>query len=140
MPVPGPKGGDVLLHRASLYTIEAGMEDGADAPALQAWLDECAEALRFTIVGANSLLDLEAVILGSTLPDGTIDALLAQIARRIADDAPRDFFQPALLRGHNGDVAPARGAGLLPLFSTYAPNLDSLLKGHGAANADGLGE
>lgn len=134
MPVPGPKGSDVLLHRASLYAIEAELERGIPGPAFQAWLKDCGEALSFAIIGANSLLDLEAVILGSTLPEHVVDALLAQIAGRLTDDPPRDFFQPALLRGHNGDVAPALGAGLLPLFSTYAPNLDSLLKGHETAD------
>lgn len=136
MPVPGPKGGDVLLHRASLYAIEAELERGTADPAFRTWLNDCGEALSFAIIGANSLLDLEAVILGSTLGDDVVDVLLAQIARRLTDDSPRDFFQPALLRGRNGDVAPARGAGLLPLFSTYAPNLDSLLKGHETAGAE----
>jgi predicted NBD/HSP70 family sugar kinase len=136
MPVPGPKGSDVLLHRASLYMIEGKLEQGLDDPECQAWLDDCAEALSFAIIGANSLLDLEAVIIGSALNDGMIDALMERIAARMLADAPRDFFQPALLRGGNGDVAPARGAGLLPLFSTYSPNLDALLKSQEVATAD----
>jgi hypothetical protein len=136
MPVPGPKGSDVLLHRASLYMIAGKLEQGLDDPECQAWLDDCAEALSFAIIGANSLLDLEAVIIGSALNDGMIDALMERIAARMLADAPRDFFQPALLRGGNGDVAPARGAGLLPLFSTYSPNLDALLKSQEVATAE----
>ena len=137
MPVPGPKGSDVLLHRASLYAIEGKLERGLNDPECRAWLDSCAEALTFVIIGANSLLDVEAVIIGSTLKDGMVDALMERIAAKMQADAPRDFFQPKLLRGSNGDVAPARGAGLLPLFSTYSPNLDSLLKSHEFVGADG---
>ena len=129
MPVPGPKGSDVLLHRASLYTIEGGLKRGLDDPRCSAWLDDCAEALSFVIIGANSLLDLEAVVIGSAQNDGLVDSLIVRTAAKMLADAPRDFFQPQLLRGSNGDIAPARGAGLLPLFSTYSPNLDSLLKG-----------
>jgi len=136
IPVPGPKGSDVLLHRASLYAIEDKLERGLDAPECQAWLDDCAEALSFVILGANSLLDLEAVIIGSALKDGMVDALMERIATSMQAGAPRDFFQPQLLRGSNGEVAPARGAGLLPLFSTYSPNLDSLLKGQDLLASD----
>lgn len=94
------------------------------------------EALSFALIGANSLLDLEAVIIGGTLPDEILDVLIDRISVRIAGDAPPDFFSPVLLRGKNGPLAAARGAGLLPLFSTFAPNLSALLKGQGSAQPD----
>lgn len=128
MPVPGRKGSDVLLHRASLYNANLDLAPGATDEARNAWLDDCADALGFAIIGANSLLDLEAVILGSPLPEELVGALIARIEARMTADAPRDFFQPPLLRGHNGEIAPALGAGLLPLFTSYAPNLGSLMK------------
>jgi predicted NBD/HSP70 family sugar kinase len=134
MPVPAANGFDVLLHRASLYSVEDCLERGLDAPALEAWLNTCAEAVSFVVIGANSLLDLEAVIIGGTLQNDVIRTLIEKIRARMAKDEPRDFFQPALLGGQNGEIAPARGAGLLPLFSTFTPNLDSLLKSHGPAN------
>lgn len=65
---------------------------------------------------------------GSPLPQNVIDALVDRIKARITNNAPPDFFQPPLFRGHNGEVAPALGAGLLPLFAPYAPNLGSLMK------------
>lgn len=128
MPVPGRNGGDVLLHRASLYNSGVDPAQEAGEEAQKAWLDDCANALSFVIIGTNSLLDLEAVILGSPLPVERVDALIARIEARITADAPRDFFQPPLRRGHNGEIAPALGAGLLPLFASYAPNLGSLMK------------
>jgi predicted NBD/HSP70 family sugar kinase len=139
MPVPGTGGrGEMLLHRASLYSVEGSLANGLSDPKMQAWLDDCSEALSFVLIGANSLLDLEAVIVGGLLPDEIADALIERIADRIAKDAPPDFFRPALLRGQSGAIAVARGAGLLPLFSTYAPNLNALLKRHGAADPGSL--
>jgi predicted NBD/HSP70 family sugar kinase len=128
IPVPGRNGADVLLHRASLYNADVDPVDGLTDVAREAWLDDCTEALSFAIIGANSLLDLEAVILGSPLPEELLDALVSRIKAKLEADAPRDFFQPPLLRGRNGEIAPALGAGLLPLFASYAPNLGSLMK------------
>jgi len=123
IPVPGRNGSDVLLHRASLYNADAGLPAETEG-----WLNDCADALSFAIIGANSLLDLEAVIVGSLLPEELTGALMERIGERIAANAPRDFFNPPLLRGHNGEIGPALGAGLLPLFASYAPNLGSLMK------------
>lgn len=129
MPVPGGRNGtEVLLHRASLYNANADLADAAADDVRDAWLDGCADALSFAIIGANSLLDLEAVILGSPLPEKQVDALIARVEAKIATAAPRDFFQPPLLHGRNGEIAPALGAGLLPLFASYSPNLGSLMK------------
>ncbi|RSU55346.1 ROK family transcriptional regulator [Sphingomonas koreensis] len=138
MPVPGGRSGtDVLLHRASLYSADVDLAERATDDMCNAWLDDCADALSFAIIGANSLLDLEAVILGSPLPQERVDALIARMEARIAADAPRDFFQPPLLRGCNGEIAPALGAGLLPLFASYSPNLGSLMK---SPNTDTISE
>lgn len=139
MPVPALGGSDVLLHRASLYSIEDRLEQGLADPALEDWINACAEAVSFIVIGANSLLDLEAVIVGGALSDAMVQAVIEKVEVYVTQDAPRDFFKPALLCGMNGEIAPARGAGLLPLFSTFSPNLDSLLKSHeplGSSGAD----
>jgi predicted NBD/HSP70 family sugar kinase len=130
MPISDSSGPDFLLHRASLYSIEDRLTQGLDDPALRDWINACAEAVSFIVIGANSLLDLEAVIIGGAFPDDMVQTVMAEVGVRITRNAPRDFFKPALLSGHNGEAAPARGAGLLPLFSTFSPNLDSLLKSH----------
>ncbi|QGP80327.1 ROK family protein [Sphingobium sp. CAP-1] len=127
MPVPKGADFDFLLHSASLYQLPSGGET-ADAP-WDAWVTRCADALAFTIIGANSLLDLDAVVIGGTLPQDKLTILQAHIHDTLQHAAPRDFFCPELRIGYNGSKAPAIGAGLLPLFSTYAPNLTSLLKG-----------
>jgi predicted NBD/HSP70 family sugar kinase len=126
MPIPRGEGLDFLLHSASLYQFSPDGKPHGDQE--REWLAQCAGALAFTIIGANSLLDLDAVIIGGALSQDSLHVLRAMVQDRIREAAPRDFFEPDLLIGRNGETAPALGAGLLPLYSTYSPNLTSLLK------------
>lgn len=126
MPVPNCGDVDFLLHSASLYQLSS--EGKTSDARWEAWLAHCADALAFTIVSANSLLDLDAVVIGGALSQDRLCHLKRLILENMQRSAPRDFFSPELRIGRNGDQAPATGAALLPLFSTYAPNLISLLK------------
>ncbi|AHE53212.1 ROK family transcriptional regulator [Sphingomonas sanxanigenens] len=128
MPVPKVGGIDFLLHSASLYNLPGGT-DGSQA-AWDGWMARCTDALVFTIIGANSLLDLDAVVIGGTLSNERLTTMQALIHDKIRHVAPEDFFCPELRIGQNCGNAPAIGAALLPLFSTYTPNLVSLQKGH----------
>ena len=131
MPVPGGDGQQSLLHRASLYVLEAALGGKDDAVIRQAWLESCVEALAFATIGANSLLDLDAVVVSGALDEATLETLAGLLKARLQADAPVDFFQPDLLVGRIREAAPAVGAGLLPLYASYTPNLGSLLKGAG---------
>jgi predicted NBD/HSP70 family sugar kinase len=128
MPVPGRGGADLLLHRASLYSAEETPAEKRRAALSNDWLGRCADALGFAILGVNSLLDLEAVLIGGRLSGECLESLIGKIRAYVSKHAPPDFFQPALEKGDLGEGAPAIGAGLLPLFSTFSPNLESLLK------------
>jgi len=129
MPIPGAGDQDFLLHRASLYSLEAALGQGDDELARAAWLDTCAQALAFVVLGANSLLDLDAVVLSGAMDEATLQALAARVEARMTATAPMDFFKPRMMVGHIRETAPAVGAGLLPLYASYTPNLGSLLKG-----------
>jgi predicted NBD/HSP70 family sugar kinase len=130
--IPVPKrtgrGHEFLLHRASLYRIEASGPPADVVEVSAAWLEDCAEALAFVALGTNSLLDLDAIIFGGGLTTTAIAELTGRIGQIINQTAPPDFFKPNLIPGTIGANAPAIGAGLLPLHSTYSPNLKSLLK------------
>ncbi|AYO80066.1 transcriptional regulator [Sphingobium yanoikuyae] len=126
MPIPQGSNIDFLLHAASLYQMTtSATETKAD---WEGWMRRCADALAFIIISANSLLDLDAVVIGGGLSQEQLHNLVSGIQGNIRRAAPRDFFCPELKIGENGGNAPAIGAALLPLFSTYAPNLISLLK------------
>jgi predicted NBD/HSP70 family sugar kinase len=142
MPIPGLNGAptDYLLHRASLYTLEQALacsvRDGqALAAAIDAhpdivgnWVEHTANALAFAIIGTNSLLDLQAVVIDGDLPESLITDIISRVAEHVARAAPPDFFTPQLVPGTMGDVAAAVGAGLLPMYATFSPNLATLLK------------
>ncbi|WP_343525275.1 ROK family transcriptional regulator [Sphingomonas sp.] len=124
MPVMAEGRRDALIHHASLYD-----RDRAATPAkLAAWRDRCAQALAFAIAGANSLLDLEAVILDGCLEAGELADIGAAVETHLAVNAPPDFFPPDLRIGALGKRATAIGAGLLPLHAQYSPDLTSLFK------------
>lgn len=131
MPVPGGDGRQSLLHRASLYVLEEALGGKDDDVVRQAWLESCADALAFVTIGANSLLDLDAVVVSGALDEAALETLAGLLKARLQTDAPVDFFQPDLLVGRIRAAAPAVGAGLLPLYASYTPNLGSLLKGAG---------
>lgn len=130
MPVPARNGTgrDFLLHRASLYGFEPAMDPSRLVQPDAEWLEGCADALAFVVLGTNSLLDLDAVIVGGALLPEALDQLINRIGRFVESDRPPDFFRPAIVPGRIGAGAPAVGAGLLPLHATYSPNLKSLLK------------
>lgn len=122
MPVGRGSRIDYLVHRGSLYTLPT------DPGGHETWLERCADALAFVVIGANSLLDLEAVVLDGALDHSLMAPLVEKLQQRIASEGPVDLFRPQLLVGTFGDLAVATGAALLPFHSTFAPDLATLLK------------
>lgn len=142
MPVPSTNGSgtDYLLHKASRYMLEKALSASTDIDAsfddmvasqsqrVNEWLADCAKALAFVIIGANSLLDLQAIIMDGDLPPELIAQVMSAVEQHIARSTPLDFFAPDLVLGTMRDMAPAIGAGLLPMYATFSPNLATLLK------------
>ena len=124
MPISAGGVSDYLIHHASLYSLPAEGE-----AARTAWVERCCDALNFAIVGANSLLDLEAVVVDGALPASLLGAVVEGLERRLHSDVPPDFFVPLIRRGTLGAAAAATGAGLLPLHASYTPDLAALVKG-----------
>ena len=124
MPVVASDGEDYLIHHASLYSLG----ENPTEEQLSAWVERCADALGFAVIGANSLLDLEAVILDGSAPQRMIEAVTAALESRLSTDVPPDFFAPVIRVGQLGAVAAAVGAGLLPLHASFSPDLTALFK------------
>ena len=97
-------------------------------PGWSEWYRTCVDALAFAITGANGLLDLQAIIIGGDHGPDTMDDLLDDLGDALGKSAPRDFFQIELLQGRNNARAAAIGAALLPVHSSFNPNLKSLFK------------
>lgn len=124
MPVCAGGKSDYLVHHASLYALDAD----ATAEDRSAWTRGCVAALAFAVTSANSLLDLEAVIIDGALPLDARDEIAAGLRDHFATDAPPDFFAPEIRSGTLGNIAGAVGAGLLPLHASFSPDLASLFK------------
>lgn len=126
MPLSFSDPGQFLLRYASANRMPSGMEKSD--PEWETWYRAFVEALAFTITGANSLLDLQAVIIGGEQASDMMDDLMTDIGKALMKSAPRDFFQPRLLCGKNNARAAAMGAALLPVHSSFSPNLSALFK------------
>ena len=124
MPVCAAGKSDYLVHHASLYALDQAVCDEERA----AWTLRCVEALAFAVTSANSLLDLEAVIIDGAILPACLDDIAAGLRRHFSTDAPPDFFAPEIRKGTLGNLAAAVGAGLLPLHASFTPDLASLFK------------
>ena len=115
---------DYLIHHASLYALDQNIV----AEERAAWAQRCVDALAFAVTSANSLLDLEAVIIdGPLVPEG-LNMIADGLRSHFSTNAPPDFFTPEIRTGQLGNVAAAVGAGLLPLHASFTPDLASLFK------------
>lgn len=124
MPVCAAGKSDYLIHHASLYALN----QEAVAEERSAWTRRCVEALAFAVTSANSLLDLEAVIIDGALSSTCLDAIATGLQEHFLTNSPPDFFVPEIRRGGLGNVAAAVGAALLPLHASFTPDLASLFK------------
>lgn len=124
MPVCAAGKTDYLIHHASLYALD----QDAVAQERSAWVERCVEALAFALTSANSLLDLEAVIIDGALPPSSLEEIAEGLRAHFSSYAPPDFFAPEIRTGTLGNVAAAVGAGLLPMHASFTPDLASLFK------------
>ncbi len=124
-------GQDILLGRASIAALlrhlrsrgesPASLTAPQRSPAMQEWLDDCAEALAVPLLTAAALTDVPDIIIDSDLPPVRIDDLMARLAPRLAAAASPPGTPPVLLRGSFGAKAGALGAATLPLFVQFGP-------------------
>ncbi len=124
MPVCAAGKSDYLIHHASLYALN----QDAVADERSEWTRQCVEALAFAVTSANSLLDLEAIIIDGALSSTCLDAIATGLRDHFSTNAPPDFFAPEIRRGGLGNLAAAVGAALLPLHASFTPDLASLFK------------
>ena len=94
IPISCAGGKDYLIHHASLYSLGT---DPSDAQ-VSAWIERCADALGFAVIGANSLLDFEAVVIDGGAPwvgfalvprlhAGEVEAAAAIVDERVVTDS-----------------------------------------------------
>lgn len=142
--VPKPAGKfEVLLHRASIYTLVHHLRVNGveitrvreldpmppEAKALVSeWQDDCADALAQAIIGSIALIDLDAVVIDGLLPQPLLLDTVARVRKCFAEMMPPGLIAPTIIAGSLGARASALGASLLPIYSMFGPDTGVLMK------------
>ncbi|OYV41516.1 MAG: sugar kinase, partial [Acidocella sp. 20-61-6] len=132
---------ELLQRRASVYVLlqhlrangvqieRAGELAGLGAraePYLREWQEDCADALAQAIIGAASVVDVEAIIIDGILPPGPLADTISRVRSCVAALAPEGFVAPTIRQGELGPSAAAVGAAVLPFYANFAPNNEVL--------------
>ncbi|MGO4567233.1 ROK family protein [Rhizobium sp. 2YAF20] len=142
--VPKPEGKfEVLLHRASIYTLVhhlrtngfpiTRVRDLDPMPAqarhlVSEWQDDCADALAQAIIGSIALVDLEAVVIDGLLPPALLSDTVDRVRKCFTEMVPPGLIPPAIIAGALGARASALGASILPIYSMFGPDTGVLMK------------
>jgi predicted NBD/HSP70 family sugar kinase len=126
------------LHQLESRLIAAGLDGNAGysdkalqpqyLPHTQAWLAQAVPALGLIVHNAACLLDMEAVIIDGNLGRSLLQLLLSKLKEHLALYSWEGVNMPQLLPGTIGADARAMGGGLLPLYSSFAPDPELFLK------------
>jgi predicted NBD/HSP70 family sugar kinase len=142
--VPAPAGPfEILLRRASIFglinhlrangvTINRVRELDPMPPKSRApfneWQEDCADALAQAIISTIAVVDVEAIVIDGLLPRALLQDTVAKIQRRFAELVPIGLVAPEIVAGATGPRASAIGAGILPIYSLFAPDSTVLSK------------
>jgi predicted NBD/HSP70 family sugar kinase len=143
---PQPSGPwDILLARASLNALARHLRYCGEAvdtradleacvargmPAVDAWIDDCIEALAPAVRAMLCVTDAPAVVIDADIDAGLIDTVMKRLRAALALEAPEARGIPELMRGSFGPDAGAIGAASLPMFFNFSPRA-GILKGAG---------
>lgn len=134
---------EVLLHRASIYTlvqhlkfngIEIARVRNLDPmpdlarPFVAEWQDDCADALAQAIIGSIALVDLDFVVIDGLLPPTENQTIVEKVQRRFDEMLPAGLIPPTICAGMIGPRGSALGASLLPIYSRFGPDASVLMK------------
>lgn len=144
---PEPSGPwDILLARASLNALARHLRYCGEAvdtradleacvargtPAVDAWIDDCIEALAPAVRAMLCVTDAPVVVIDADIDAGLIDTVMKRLRTALALGAPEARGIPELMRGSFGPDAGAIGAASLPMFFNFSPRA-GILKGAGA--------
>ena len=92
------------------------------------WQEDCVDALAQAIVTTIAVVDVEAIVIDGLLPRALLQDTVAKIQRRFAELVPMGLVAPEIVSGTTGPQASAIGAGILPIYSMFAPDSAILTK------------
>ncbi len=105
-------------------------------PVLVAWLEQGTQLIAPTILAIEYLLDPKAIFFGGRLPEVLIKALLDRLNTTLPTlrilEKPST---PDLLLATSGEDAAALGVATLPMYASFAPAHNVLVKGNGTGRS-----
>jgi predicted NBD/HSP70 family sugar kinase len=132
-----------VLSVASLYQLEqhftqAGLDasacyddramHGQYAQYTELWIVQASSAIALVIQNSACVLDMDAVIIDGLLSRSLLTKLRAAIGLALRNYSWEGLSMPQVLIGAIGADARAIGGGLLPLYSSFAPDRELFLK------------
>ena len=96
--------------------------------ALAEWIDTAAAAVAVAICAASSTIDFEAIVIDGALPQAIVVELTERIDHELDELNFAGLVRPKLIPGTIGNDARALGGAILPLYSSFAPDKEVLLK------------
>lgn len=89
---------------------------------VQEWLEDCSDALVWTIQSLIALVDADAVIIDGNLTKFLLAEIVDTVDRRMQKSSQKGVFLPKIVLGEVGAEAGAIGAAILPFFAEFAPD------------------
>jgi predicted NBD/HSP70 family sugar kinase len=141
---PGPDFPAQVIDVASLHRLEAtasanglmpnGFEVFLNDPSAKEmianWIDQAAPALAKVIVSAQSILDLDHVVMDGGLPKSILDELAVKTRIAIQRYNTEGIAIPEMVLGGLGSDARALGASILPLRANFSVDQAAFLIGN----------
>ncbi|MBP0573678.1 ROK family protein, partial [Mycobacterium tuberculosis] len=102
----------------------------AHPAATDEWLDDCADALTWSILSAVAVLDVPQVVIDGDMDRALLADLVDRLRRSLAANAAESRNPPQVTPGSFGADAGAVGAASLPLHLTFSPHAAILTGQH----------
>jgi hypothetical protein len=101
---------------------------GQYAQYTELWITQASSAIALVIQNSACVLDMDAVIIDGLLSRSLLTKLRAAIGLALRNYSWEGLSMPQVLIGAIGADARAIGGGLLPLYSSFAPDRELFLK------------
>lgn len=92
---------------------------------VQEWLEDCVEALVEGLTACFAVIDVEAVIIDSLLPQFLVMEIVETLQRRLKAESPPDLVVPKLRLSRLGADGALLGSAILPINAFFFPGRES---------------
>ena len=92
------------------------------------WSTEAANAIAFSVLAGVSFVDLDSIIIDSTLPACSLGKIITKVKSALKKYNLAGLTNPKLSSGSLGGQAKVLGGAFLPLYANFSPDRDLFMK------------